>query len=78
MNDSIINEAPVYMRDLLKLLTPPERGDQWRTEIEIALAAIGKLQKMCSPLRKDDFEASKALAAAATAVRRADRFRDSE
>jgi hypothetical protein len=68
-------EVPVYMRDLLKLLTPPERGDEWQIEIDNALAAIEKLQRLCDPFRKDAFEAHKALAAASTAVRRADRFR---
>jgi hypothetical protein len=68
-------DVPTFLLDLLKLLEPPVRGDQWQVEIDNALAAIDKLQRMCSPLRRDAFESLKALSAADTAIRRADRFR---
>jgi hypothetical protein len=78
ISEEIINEAPVYMRDLLRILTPPNRSDEWQAEIEKALGAIERLQRMSDPFRKGAFEAHKALAAADTAVRRADRYRNGE
>jgi hypothetical protein len=71
-----MNETPVYMRKLLELWTPPERSNQWQVEVQNALQAIEKLQKLCTPIGKEAFEAHKALAAAATALHRADKFRN--
>ncbi len=68
-------EIPVHVRKLLDIFEPPARGDEWQVEVNNALDAIRKLQRLCNPISRDAFESSKALAAADTAVRRANRFR---